>query len=220
MSRVEQTEASQINARITTWLEEHISVVSKLGYGSLDAIRQYASKVADTIGSGHTVFFCGNGGSAAESQHMAAELVGRFFAERDGYPAVALTVDTSILTAIANDFGYHRVFERQIEALGRPGDLLVAFSTSGNSDNVLRAIHKAKENGVHTVGLTGKDGGELRRQKRVGSILYHLGASNIGNHEGRVNPVVQRLYGIHGITIGSSDYNSVWMEPVMETCGS
>ena len=118
----------------------------------------------DTIHSGGCAFICGNGGSAADAQHFAAELTGRFERERRAWPAVALTTDTSALTAIGNDYGFDHVFSRQLEALGRPGDLLIAISTSGNSRNVLQAVAHAKANGIATIGLLGRDGGQLARE--------------------------------------------------------
>ncbi len=114
-----------------------------------------------SLGDGGTVFFCGNGGSAADSQHFAGELVGRFRMERKGLPALALTSNSAIITAVANDYDYTRVFSRQVEALGRKGDVLVGISTSGNSENVLKAIEKAKEMGMVTIGMTGAGGGAM-----------------------------------------------------------
>ncbi len=116
-----------------------------------------------TISNGQRVFACGNGGSAADSQHFVAELVGRFEAERIGLPAIALSTDTSILTAVGNDYGYDYVFARQIEALAQTGDTLLAISTSGNSENVLRAIKAAQERGVTVIGLSGRDGGKFNQ---------------------------------------------------------
>ena len=104
----------------------------------------------------------GNGGSAADSQHLAAELVGRFFKERKGLPSIALTTDTSILTAVGNDYGYDEVFSRQVEALVKPNDIVIGITTSGNSSNIIKAIHKAKGSGGITIGLTGRDGGQLK----------------------------------------------------------
>ncbi|MDE0185213.1 MAG: D-sedoheptulose 7-phosphate isomerase [Candidatus Poribacteria bacterium] len=143
-------------------LQEHIGVIQRLSSEHSDPIQQLGEKAVETLKTGRTIFFCGNGGSAAECQHLAAEIVGRFVKERNGYPAIALTADTSALTAISNDYGYERVFERQVEALGRPDDLLIGISTSGSSANVLHAMRKAREIGLFTVGLTGKDGGILK----------------------------------------------------------
>jgi len=122
-----------------------------------------ARVVGDAIERGGTVLVFGNGGSAAEAQHFAAELVGRFERERRGLAAVALTTDTSALTAIANDYGFARVFARQIEALGRPGDVALGISTSGASPNVVEGLRAARARGLATIGLTGRDGGEVGR---------------------------------------------------------
>jgi D-sedoheptulose 7-phosphate isomerase len=107
------------------------------------------------------ILACGNGGSAADAQHFAAELVGRFEMERQGLAAIALTTDSSILTAISNDYGYKAIFDKQVRALGQPGDVLLAVSTSGNSANVIEAIHAAHDNDLRVVALTGKGGGEM-----------------------------------------------------------
>lgn len=111
---------------------------------------------------GRKILLFGNGGSAADSQHIAAELVSRFRRERAALPAIALTTDTSILTAISNDYGFEEVFARQVEALGQEGDVVLGISTSGNSPNVLNAVRKAAEIGMKTVGFTGQDGGKLK----------------------------------------------------------
>ena len=129
-------------------------------------IQAVAEAMTGCLGAGGKVLWMGNGGSAADSQHLAAELVGRFTRERPGLPSIALTTDTSILTAVGNDYGYERIFSRQIEALCRPGDVVVGISTSGNSPNVLRAIQQANDNGAVTVGMTGGDGGALRALAR------------------------------------------------------
>ncbi len=110
---------------------------------------------------GGKILFCGNGGSAADAQHLAAELVGRFRRPRRGLAAIALTTDSSVLTSIANDFGYDQVFQRQVEALGKPGDLLIGLSTSGASENVCAAMEEARRIGLYGVALTGQDGGRL-----------------------------------------------------------
>ncbi len=120
-----------------------------------------AERIADALAKGNKVLIMGNGGSAADSQHFAAELVGRFAMERKGLPAIALTTDTSILTAVGNDYGYDAIFTRQVEALARPGDIVIGLSTSGNSSNVFQAICRAKEIGCETIGLLGRDGGSL-----------------------------------------------------------
>lgn len=130
---------------------------------TLDAsIQSIGGQLARSLSSGGTLFWCGNGGSAADSQHLAAELIGRFKKNRRALRSVALTTDTSVLTCVANDYSYDDVFARQVEALGRSGDILVGISTSGNSENVLRAIRTAKEMGLTTIAFLGKDGGAAR----------------------------------------------------------
>lgn len=125
------------------------------------AIKQAGQVIADRLKEGGKVLVCGNGGSASQAQHFSAELVGRFEKERKGFYAIALTTDTSIITAVSNDYGYDTVFERQVRALGRKGDVLLAISTSGNSSNVLKAIDSAREIGMTVIGLTGNGGGKM-----------------------------------------------------------
>jgi len=120
-----------------------------------------AARLTACLRDGHKVLLCGNGGSAADAQHIAAELVGRYTRERPGWPAIALTTDTSALTAIGNDYGYDRIFDRQVEALGQRGDALIAISTSGNSPNVLAAVVRGRAQGLYTLGFAGRDGGHL-----------------------------------------------------------
>ncbi len=118
-------------------------------------------RMAQSLADGGKILVCGNGGSAADAQHMTGELLGRFLMERPSLPAVALSVDTSTLTAVGNDYGFDDVFARQVNGLGRPGDVLVAFSTSGNSANVVKAIEAAREARMAVIGLTGKGGGRM-----------------------------------------------------------
>ena len=142
-------------------LKEHMAClghIAELG----DIITQAGGSMANTIRNGGKILVCGNGGSAADSQHFSAELVGRFYKDRDALPAIALTTDTSIITAIANDYGYDRVFSRQVEALGRPGDMLLGLSTSGNSENVIQAVLASRKKQMQTIALTGADGGKLK----------------------------------------------------------
>ena len=125
-------------------------------------VARAATIVRDTVRGGGTLFFCGNGGSAADAQHMATEYVVRYRRNRRAYPAIALTTDTSLLTATGNDFGFDQVFSRQVEALCRSGDLLIIHSTSGNSPNVLEAAKAARAKGVTVLALSARDGGPLR----------------------------------------------------------
>jgi D-sedoheptulose 7-phosphate isomerase len=145
----------------TAALCEHLEVAAALR-PLLPMVAELASRLAETLRHDGRVLLCGNGGSAADAQHLAAELVGRFLRDRRPFPALALTTDTSILTAVANDIGYTEVFARQVLALGRPGDLLIAISTSGNSPNVLRAAEAARRQHMTVAGLTGRTGGKLR----------------------------------------------------------
>ena len=127
------------------------------------AIDRALAMVQETVAGGGTLFFCGNGGSAADAQHMATEYVVRYMRQRRAYPAIALTTDTSLLTAAGNDFGLDHIFARQVEALAKRGDLLIIHSTSGNSPNVLRAAEAARSIGVQVLALSAKDGGALRQ---------------------------------------------------------
>ncbi|WP_456395564.1 D-sedoheptulose 7-phosphate isomerase [Desulfurobacterium sp.] len=120
------------------------------------------SKILDRVKEGGKILICGNGGSAADAQHIAAEFIGRFLLDRRALPAIALTTDSSLLTAVGNDFGFDVIFERQVDALGIKGDVLIGISTSGNSENVVRAVLKARQKGLLTVGFLGRDGGKLK----------------------------------------------------------
>lgn len=126
------------------------------------SIAQAAQLCIDSIRAGGKIMICGNGGSAADAQHMAAEMTGRYKIDRPGLPALALTVDSSALTSISNDYGFEQVFSRQVEGLAKPGDVLIGISTSGTSRNVLAAITKGHEIGVKVIGLTGETGGRMK----------------------------------------------------------
>jgi D-sedoheptulose 7-phosphate isomerase len=130
-----------------------------------------AAVISNAFRSGSRVYLCGNGGSAADAQHIAAELAGRLRIDRRGLPAVALTVNPSVLTAIANDYGYDAVFSRQVEAMGRPGDVLVGISTSGTSKNVVAALAAAHAAGLSTIGLMGKAGGPMKEHCDVAILV-------------------------------------------------
>ena len=142
--------------------EEHLAVANAVMQSDiLEQVERVATAIKAALANGKKVLFCGNGGSAADSQHLAAEFVGRFQKERQGLPAIALTVDTSILTAVGNDYGFDKVFVRQVEALGNEGDVLVGISTSGTSPNVLSAVELAKAKGMYCVGMTAANGAKL-----------------------------------------------------------
>ncbi len=149
---------SDLLRRLEAMTEQHLEAVARLR-SLLPEVAAAAERLARCLGQGGRVFSCGNGGSAADAQHLAAELVGRFGVDRRALPAMSLSTDTSALTAIANDYGYDQVFARQLEALARPGDTLVVISTSGRSANVVEAVRVVKERGVATLGLLGRDGG-------------------------------------------------------------
>ena len=142
-------------------IEEQIDLLEKMK--DLDSlITDVIAYCVTTISDGGKILLCGNGGSASDCQHIAAELTGRFLKERRPLPAIALTTDTSALTAIANDYGYSEVFSRQLEALANTGDTLIAISTSGNSENVIGAVNLAKSKALRVIGLLGRDGGRLK----------------------------------------------------------
>lgn len=142
-------------------LNEHQTMVK--GLLNLESVvNQAAVTIVEAIKQGHKILIFGNGGSAADAQHFAAELTGRYKRERRGLPAIALTTDTSAITAIGNDYGYDKVFSRQVEALAQKGDILVGISTSGHSQNVLLALELGPSLGCKTIGLTGKDGGKIK----------------------------------------------------------
>lgn len=144
-------------------LNEAIALHERVRSSGVEATVRAAAAMTAALRQGGKVLVFGNGGSAADAQHAAAELVGRFRRERRGYAAVSLTADPSVLTSIGNDYGYDRVFARQIEALGRPGDVALAISCSGESPNVLRALDAARAGGLLTIALTGRDGGTAGR---------------------------------------------------------
>jgi len=143
-------------------LGEHLEVHQRLLQEPLDALAYLVDVLVAAFGAGRKVVLFGNGGSAADAQHVAAELVNRFLLERDALPAIALTTNTSILTSVSNDTAFDQVFARQVRALVQEGDVAVGISTSGNSPSVLEGIRAAKEQGAVTVGLTGRSGGQLK----------------------------------------------------------
>ena len=144
-------------------LENHFKVVQDMRK-IMPEVASAGLRVRTALEKGRKILICGNGGSAADSQHMAAEFVGRFVKERQSLPALALTVDTSLLTAVGNDYGFDCVFSRQVEGLGQEGDVLIAISTSGNSANVVKAVKTAKEKGIYVIALTGENGGILAKE--------------------------------------------------------
>ena len=158
---------SPAEQRAIAELIEGSNVLRQTAYSLAPNIVTVAEHIINTLQNGGKVLTCGNGGSAADAQHFAAELVGRYQRERPGWSAIALTVDSSVLTSLCNDYGFEQVFARQVQALGRPGDILVAISTSGRSKNVLAAVEAASALCIRTVGLTGQG------TSKLGEIVDH-----------------------------------------------
>ena len=145
---------------------EHSINLKKITYGDkalLNSIVQSVESIIDTIKKGNKLLIAGNGGSAADSQHMAAELVSKFYHDRNAISAIALTTDTSILTSISNDYNYSNIFARQIEAIGRKGDIFIPITTSGNSENLIKAAQISNNKHIKVIGLTGNNGGKLKK---------------------------------------------------------
>jgi len=163
-------------ANLRTHFEEGIELRRRMAATLPGEIARAGEALAAALKGGRKVLACGNGGSAADSQHFAAEIVGRFERERPGMPAIALTVDTSALTAIANDYDWDRVFAMQVSALGQAGDMLLAISTSGNSKNVVKAIEAAHAKNMSVIALTGRDGGAMGRMLRPQD--FHLNVAH------------------------------------------
>ncbi len=144
-------------------LEDNIRIKREFVRNNVANIIFLAKKIAEAFSKDNKVLLCGNGGSAADAQHIAAEFVNKFRIERTPLPAIALTTDTSIITSIANDYSFAQVFSKQVKAIGKPGDVLVAISTSGNSENIIQAVRTAHDMGIYTAAFTGRDGGRLSR---------------------------------------------------------
>jgi D-sedoheptulose 7-phosphate isomerase len=165
-----------LTAHVRSHFDDAIALKQQASVAMAPALARAGEALARGLEAGHKVLACGNGGSAADCQHFAAEMVGRFERERPGLPAIALTVDSSALTALGNDYDFDRVFSRQVEALGAKGDILVAISTSGNSRNVLEAMKAAKAKGMAVIALTGRDGGAMAKQ--LGPEDHHLNVAH------------------------------------------
>ena len=146
------------NSILSKQLTDHVELIIENKELIISASQKIATLASDSLSRGGTIFWCGNGGSAADSQHLAADLVCRFISDRIPLKSVALTTDSSILTAISNDYSFDKIFARQLEALAKDGDILIAISTSGNSKNIKEAVLTAKKIGVETIGLLGRDG--------------------------------------------------------------
>ncbi|QCD52062.1 D-sedoheptulose 7-phosphate isomerase [Campylobacter sp. RM16192] len=160
----------QIDNMIKSEMQGHRATIEAT-FAMHEDIKKACFMAVETLKNGGKVLLCGNGGSAGDAQHIAAELTGRYKTERKALAGIALTTDTSALTAIGNDYGYEFVFSRQLEALGRSGDLLIAISTSGNSSNVIRALEVAKELNIRTIGLSGKGGGAMNENCELNLVV-------------------------------------------------
>jgi D-sedoheptulose 7-phosphate isomerase len=150
-----------VNDLLSNSLQEHIATMQQLLQSSLSKIEESGRLICDALTAGNKILICGNGGSAADAQHIAAELIGYYESQRRSWPAIALTTDTSALTAVSNDLGFEQVFARQVAGLAQPGDVLIAITTSGKSKNVLRAVETARERGCKTIALVGASGETL-----------------------------------------------------------
>ena len=181
-----------LTAHLRQHFQEGIELRQRMAETMPAEIVRAGTALAEAMRKGNKALACGNGGSAADSQHFAAEMVGRFERERPGMPAIALTVDTSALTAIANDYDYDSVFSKQVQALGQPGDVLLGISTSGNSRNVIKAMEAAHDKRMTVIALTGKDGGAMGRMLRPGD--FHLNVAH---------PRTMRVQEIHLLVIHS-----------------
>lgn len=181
-------------ATFSAAVAEHADLIGRL---PVHEIERAATMLAQAIGSGGRLLLCGNGGSAADAQHLAAELVGRFAIERRALPAVALTTDSSALTSIGNDYGFDHVFERQVQALGQVGDVLLALSTSGRSENVMLALAAARKQGMITIGLLGGDGGACAALCDVAIIVPSTSTARVQEAHGLIGhylcEVVERM---------------------------
>lgn len=167
-----------INNRIKKHFKESAELKLRVKDALAKPISESAQIFFDCLTNDGKILCCGNGGSAADAQHFAAELLNRFEKERPGLAGIALTTDSSVLTSIANDYDFNQIFSKQVRALGLPGDSLLALSTSGNSPNVVAAIHAAHERNMRVVALTGRDGGEMARVLRADDVLICVDASS------------------------------------------
>ena len=184
----------KLNEIFKNALLEHRKVIDGLE-GHYDQLEEIATKMSEVITSGNKIMLCGNGGSAADAQHIATEFVVRLRGDfnRRSLPAIALTTDTSLLTACANDYGFDEVFKRQIEGLGNEGDLLIGISTSGNSPNVQKAIEYANSRKIHTVLLAGRDGGSIANIAQHSVVISHNDTARIQEAHITVGHVLCRL---------------------------
>ena len=163
-----------LEPRISRHFQDSIATKQRVAEALAPHIAAASHAMVNCLKTGGKILACGNGGSAGDSQHFAAEMVGRFEREREELAAIALTTDSSILTAVANDYSFDEIFSRQVRALGRSGDILLAISTSGNSKNVVAAVEAAQKKGMHVVGMTGRGGGIIARLMATGDVLLDV----------------------------------------------
>ena len=164
---------------IESHISEHIKLINN-NYGDIsNCIKIITKEIKKTLKNKKTIFFAGNGGSAADCEHLAGELVGRYKKNRKPYKALSLTTDTSVITCIANDFGYDKIFERQLQGLGQKGDLLIIFSTSGNSKNIIKVLQMAKKLNIRSISLLGKNGGLCKNISNYNYIVPSNSTANI-----------------------------------------
>ena len=168
----------EIKESIISDLKEHNNVISKIYFDLTDKITNSVLLIIDCYKNGGKVVLIGNGGSAADAQHIAAEFIGRFKLERASLPAISLTTNTSILTALANDYGCDIIFSRQLEALIKDKDVLIAITTSGNSSNILKAVETAKSKNIKVIGMTGRNGGKLKTLLGKEDMLINIPSDN------------------------------------------
>lgn len=176
--------------RVTAHFNDSIANLHQAADGLADSISRCAERMAQALVAGGKILICGNGGSAADAQHLSSELLNRFEAERPGLPAIAITTDASTLTSIANDYDYGEVFARQVRALGQPGDILFVITTSGNSVNITRALQAGHEKAMLCIALTGRDGGEAARLMSADDLIVLAPGSSTA-----------RIQEVHGVVI-------------------
>ena len=179
-----------IENRITRHFQDSVETKQRVAAALTPRIAAASHLMVNSLKKGGKILACGNGGSAGDSQHFAAELIGRFEREREELAAIALTTDSSILTAVANDYSFDEIFSKQVRALGKPGDILYAISTSGNSGNVVAAIEAAQRKGLRVVSMTGRNGGKIAGLMRPGDVLLNVDS-----------PLTTRIQEVHLLTL-------------------
>ncbi len=179
--------------RIVAELQENIDVKSEVIKSLAPKIEEIAKSLIFTLKQGNKILIAGNGGSAADAQHFAAELVGRFKKDRASLPAIALTTDTSIITSIGNDYGFDKIFSKQVEALGKSGDIFIGISTSGSSKNLIEAINIAKKKNVKTISLLGRSGGEISKISDISLIVPSNNTPRIQETQGTIIHILCNL---------------------------